>query len=69
VRQGCSLSPLLFNIYEYIEQAINEYKEYCIGIKVNGMRIQMLKFVDDIAIIAQDEINLNRTLVCLDDTI
>jgi len=41
VRQGCNLSPLLFNIY--IEQAINEYKEYYTGIKVNGMRIKMLK--------------------------
>jgi len=30
VRQGCNLSPLLFNIY--IEQAINECKEYCTGI-------------------------------------
>jgi hypothetical protein len=27
---------------------------------VNGMRIQMLRFADDIAIIAQDEINLKR---------
>ena len=52
VRHGCNLSPLLFNIY--IEQAINECKEYCIGIKVNGVRIQMLRFADDIVIIAQD---------------
>jgi hypothetical protein len=29
-----------------IMQAINEYKEYCTGIKVNGMRIQMLRFSD-----------------------
>ena len=31
------------------------------------MRIQMLKFADDIAIIAQDEINLKRALDSLDD--
>jgi hypothetical protein len=31
VTQGCNLSPLLFKIYK--EQAINECKEYCIGIK------------------------------------
>ena len=41
----CNLSPLLFNIY--IEQATNECKEYCTGIKVNGVRIQMLRFADD----------------------
>ena len=39
----------------------------CTGIKVNGMRIQMLRFADDIEIIAQDEINLKRTLESLDD--
>jgi len=95
VRQGCKLPPLLFNMY--IEQAINEFKEYCTGInplnaelnpichllallgahhilhvsrirvKVNGMRMQMLKFADDIAIIAQDEINLKRALESLGD--
>jgi len=46
VRHGCNLSPLLFNIYT--EQAINESKEYCTGIKVNGVRIQMLRFVPKI---------------------
>jgi len=64
VREGCNLSPLLFNIY--LEQAINECKEYCTGIKINGVRIQMLSFADDIAIIAQDEINLKRALESLD---
>jgi hypothetical protein len=46
----------------YIEQAINECKEYCTGIKVNGIRIQMLRFADDRGITAQDDINLKRTL-------
>ena len=57
--------PLLFNIY--IEQAINECKEYCTGIKVNGVRIQMLRFADVIVIIEQDEINSKRALESLDD--
>jgi len=65
VRQGCNLSPLLFNIC--IEQAINECKEYCTAIKVNGGRIQMLRFADDVVIIVQDGINLKRALERLDD--
>jgi len=65
VRQGCNLLPLIFNIYK--EQAINEYKEYCTGMKVNGMRIQKLRFADNIAIIAQDKMNLKRALESLDD--
>jgi len=50
----------------YMEQAINECKEYCTGIKVNEMRIQVLRFADNIAIIAQGEINLKRALESLD---
>ena len=67
MRQGCNLLPLLLNIY--IEQAINECKEYCTGIKVNGMRIQMLRFAGGIVIISQDEINLKRALETLDGTL
>jgi retron-type reverse transcriptase len=55
VSQGCNLSPLLFNIY--MEKAINEGKEYCTRIKVNGMRLKMLKFGDNITVIAQDAMN------------
>jgi hypothetical protein len=40
---------------------------YCTGIKVNGLRIQMLKFADDIAVIVQGEINLKRAIERLDD--
>jgi len=65
LRQGFSLSPLLFDMF--IEQAISECKEYFTGIKVNGMRIQMLRFAEDVAIIVQDEVNLKRALESLDD--
>jgi len=49
--QGCKLSPLLFNLYK--EQAIHECQECCTGINLTGVRIQMLRFADDVPIIAQ----------------
>jgi hypothetical protein len=60
VKKGCNVSSLLFNIY--IERAINEFKEYCTGMKVNGVRIQMLRFADDTEIIVQHEINLKKSI-------
>jgi hypothetical protein len=65
VRQGCKLSPLLFNIYT--EQVINKFKGHCTWIKAKGERIQMLSFADDIAIIAQGEINLKSVLESLEN--
>uniref|UniRef100_A0A8D9A7F9 Craniofacial development protein 2 n=2 Tax=Cacopsylla melanoneura TaxID=428564 RepID=A0A8D9A7F9_9HEMI len=60
VRQGCNISPHLFNIY--IEKAIEKCKEYCTGIVMNDTRVQMLRFADDIAVLAPDEFNLKRIL-------
>jgi hypothetical protein len=65
VRQGCNISPLLFNIHT--EQIVNECKEYCTGINLYGMKIQMPRFADDVVIIAQDKINLKRALESLGD--
>uniref|UniRef100_A0A8D9E3Z3 Craniofacial development protein 2 n=1 Tax=Cacopsylla melanoneura TaxID=428564 RepID=A0A8D9E3Z3_9HEMI len=65
VRQGCKISPDLFNVY--IEKVINECKEFCTGIILNGLRIQMLRFADDIAVLAPDEMNLRRILEIMDD--
>jgi len=55
VRQGYNISPLLCNVYR--EQVIHDCKEYCTGIKMNGVRIQMPRFADDTAILAQGEVN------------
>ncbi|KAI5734139.1 hypothetical protein M8J77_003012 [Diaphorina citri] len=67
VRQGCNISPYLFNIY--IEKAIEESKEVCTGIVLNGVRVQMLRFADDIAVLAPDEQNLKRSLECMDEVL
>jgi putative protein kinase ArgK-like GTPase of G3E family len=45
---------------------MNECKVYCTGIKVNEIRIKILRFADVIAIIAQDEIHFKRALESLD---
>lgn len=51
VRQGCVLSPLLFNIYsEYIFQQALEDCE--IGIKVNGKILNNIRYADDTVIFA-----------------
>ena len=62
VRQGCSLSPHLFNLYS--EKAINRIKEETknIGVKVQGKTIKMLRFADDIALLANTERELEKAL-------
>src|SRR5438132_2637350 len=52
VRQGCSLSPLLFNIYAeaIMVEAMEGIEE---GIKVGGKLITDVRFADDQVIIAK----------------
>lgn len=65
VRQGCSLSSLLFNIY--IEEAINEVKEkYGKGVKVHGETLKMLRFADDIVVLAESKEDLEEILNGMD---
>jgi exonuclease III len=52
VRQGCILSPMLFNMYlERIFQIALEGSE--IGLKVNGLPISNLRYADDTALLAE----------------
>ena len=61
VRQGCTLSPLIFNAY--IQEAIDIIRDKTqLGIKINGYRIDMLRFADDIAIVAENERDLRKIL-------
>src|SRR5438132_7472615 len=54
VRQGCSLSPLLFNIYaEAVMVEVMEGIEE--GIKVGGKLIKDVSFTDDQGMIAKSE--------------
>lgn len=64
VRQGCILSPILFNIYsEYIMRRVIE--EWNGGISVGGRRINNLRYADDTVIIAASKEELQEVMTAL----
>ena len=55
VRQGCILSPCLFNLYaEYIMQNAG-LDETQAGIKIAGRNINQLRYADDTTLMAESE--------------
>ena len=63
VRQGCILSPCLFNFYaEYIMWRAG-LDETQVGIKVAGRNINNLRYADDTTLMAQNEEELKRLLM------
>ena len=52
VKQGCPLSPLLFNII--MDELISKLKNRDIGIKVAGQSIVVMAFADDLVLVTED---------------
>ncbi|GFR90474.1 UPF0469 protein KIAA0907 [Elysia marginata] len=60
VRQGCILSPSLYNLYsEYILQEAISQKS---GILINGVNINNIRYADDTVILAESEEQLQAML-------
>ena len=60
VRQGCILSPCLFNFYaEYIMRNTKLDKPQT-GIKIAGRNINNLRYADDTTLMAESEEELKR---------
>ena len=63
VRQGCVLSPWLFNLYaEYIMRNA-ELDEAQAGIKIAGRNINNLRYADDTTLMAESEEDLKSLLM------
>ena len=63
VRQGCILSPCLFNLYaEYIMRNAG-LEEAQAGIKIAGRNINNLRYADDITHMAESEEELKSILM------
>ena len=63
VRQGCILSPCLFNLYaEYIMQNAG-LDEAQAGIKIAGRNINNLRYADDTTLMTQSEEELKNLLM------
>ena len=63
VRQGCILSPCLFNFYaEYIMRNAG-LEETQAGIKLAGRNINNLRYADDTTLTAESEEELNSLLM------
>ena len=62
VRQGCILSPCLFNLYaEYIMRNTG-LEEAQAGIKIAGRNITNLRYADDTTLMAESEEELKSLL-------
>ena len=60
VRQGCTLSPLLFNLYD--EAMKREAMDMEKGVKVGGYLINSVRFADDKAVVANSERGLQQLM-------
>ena len=62
VRQGCILSPCLFNLHEYIIRNTG-LDEAHTGIKIAGRNINNLRYADDTILMAESEEELKNLLI------
>ena len=63
VRQGCILSPCLFNLYAEYSMRNGGLEEAQAGIKIAGRNISNLRYADDTTLMAQSEEELKSLMM------
>ena len=63
VRQGCLLSPCLFNLYEEYIMRNSGLEEAQVGIKIARRNINNLRYADDTTLMAESEKELKSLLM------
>ena len=63
VRQGCILSPFLFNLYEEYIMRNTGLEEAQTGIKIAGRNINNLRYADDTTLMAESKEELKSLLM------
>ena len=62
-RQGCTLSPCLFNFYAEYLMRNSGREEAQVGIKIAGRNINNLRYADNTTLMAESEDELKRLLM------
>ena len=60
LKQGCLLSPQIFNLY--LNDLTLDLEEAGLGIDIDGVNVSSLLYADDLALVAETEDNLQRLL-------
>ena len=64
LKQGCIISPLLFN--SFINDLTDEIKKLNIGIDIGEEKVYILLYADDIVFLAENEIDMQKNLNTLE---
>lgn len=60
VKQGCPLSPPLFNLV--MDELIEKLKSKNIGVKINGTLLSVMAFADDLVIVTEENVHMKILL-------